>query len=118
VFIITKDDLVYIFERNLRSTAIIAFSPDNSYIESRIIEQLSHINIVDFCRGDSHSIARTFDGYIYCSNNSNQLGDGKEIDLNIYGPELNQFFSDFEIIEICCGYDHSLALTLEGEVFE
>ncbi len=87
IFIITKDDFVYNFERDLRNTSIIAFSFDFSFIISKIVEELYHKQIADFSRGDKHSITRILEaisiaGVTICPN-SWQMGN-KWISIIIY----------------------------------
>jgi alpha-tubulin suppressor-like RCC1 family protein len=116
VLIVTKEDKVYKFDTHM--SALLALGNDNSIIETAIVEELCHKDIVDFAIGWSHVIARTNKGQIYywfdgCS----QIGVGKR-NQNNTKPELYKYLSAKYIIDICCGHDFSLALTKSGEVYE
>jgi alpha-tubulin suppressor-like RCC1 family protein len=117
IIIVTKEDKVYEFERNL--ITLLEFNRNNNiFIESRLLKELCSKKIIDFKNGLCHVIARTIDGKVYCwgSNEWGVLGNGKRND-EIYSPELNQYLSDKQIIDICCGGYHTLVLTNRGEVY-
>jgi RCC1 and BTB domain-containing protein len=118
LLIITKDDKVYDFEKNLENSSLIEFSSTNSIIESKIVNELCNKNILDIKYGDLHYIVLTSDGCVYSwsKNNMGPLGRGEIVD-NIYKPALIEYLSNKTVIEICCGSGHSLALTSEGEVY-
>ncbi len=63
-------------------------------------------------------IARTIDGKVYCwgYNRFGLLGNGKN-DNKICKPELNEYLSEKQIIDVCCGVYHKNVLTNSGEVY-
>jgi len=83
-----------------------------------INEELSHKRIVDFKNGGVHTIARTSDGKVYCwgRNVYGVLGNGRN-DWKISKPELNQYLNGKHVVDICCGGEHSLVLTIDGDVY-
>jgi hypothetical protein len=73
--------------------------------------------IVDMCSGISHSLVLTNTGEVYAwgENFSGQLGIG------CYSESMTPIkvngFNGEKIIQISCGYEHSMALTESGRVF-
>jgi alpha-tubulin suppressor-like RCC1 family protein len=63
-------------------------------------------------------MARTFHGKIYSfgMNFLGHLGVGKK-DNDFHKPELVIYLNEMKIIDMCCGYSHSLVLTNFGEVY-
>ncbi len=116
VFIITKDDLVYAFGEN--SGGCLGLGHNNPIKELKIIGSLCDKGIVEFSHGFNHVIARTNSDEIYCWGDCNTL-QPKNISSNrsTKKPELNKFLSEKIIIDICCGFKHSLALTQLREVY-
>jgi alpha-tubulin suppressor-like RCC1 family protein len=114
--IVTNDDKVFAFGSN--SYGVLGFGHWSQIKEITINEELSHKQIVDFKKSFYHVIARTIHGKVYCwgCNWFAVLGNGNN-DRLIYKPQLNQYLSDKQIIDICCGFSHSLALTDSGEVY-
>ncbi len=85
-----------------------------------------------------HTIGRTIEGKLYCweDNLYGQLGNGSSdynaeknalqnyIRLSVNGPledisipTFNQNLCNENIIDICCGFFHTTALTNNGEIF-
>ncbi len=118
LFIITKDDKVYDFQKSLENSSLIEFSSTISVIESKIVKELCDKNIIDIKHGDNSYIALTSEGHVFSwgSNDIGQLGNGEKGN-DLYLPALIQYLSSKTVIEICCGCNHSLALSSEGEVY-
>ena len=116
VFLVTNDDKVYCFGSN--SYGLLGFGHDNEVNELTLNQELSHKQIIDFKNSYYHVIARTSDEKVYCwgYNDRGCLGNGKN-DYKIYKPELNQYLSEKQIIDICCGVCHTIVLTISGEVY-
>ena len=78
---------------------------------------LSGKQLVDICAGFEHCIALTAEGkcYSWGTNKYGQLGIGSQ--KSTATPTLIESLADERVVQICCGAYHSLALTLEGDVF-
>jgi hypothetical protein len=116
VLIVTNDDKVFAFGNN--SCGVLGFGNDNKLNELTINEELSNKQIIDFKNSSYHVIARTIDGKVYCwgFNWKGVLGNGKS-DNNTYKPVLNEYLRTENIIDICCGFEHTLAITTSGQVY-
>jgi alpha-tubulin suppressor-like RCC1 family protein len=116
VLIVTNDDKVFAFGDNNRG--VLGFGHEQEVNELTINEHLSHKQIIDFKNSYRHVIARTINKKVYCwgCNKYGVLGNGKN-DFDFYKPESNQYLSDKQIIDICCGSELSLVLTNSGEVY-
>lgn len=53
--------------------------------------------------------------YVFGSGDCGQLGLGEEVDLK-KRPTLHPFFADKDVVAVCAGGLHSLALTSDGQV--
>jgi alpha-tubulin suppressor-like RCC1 family protein len=118
IIIVTKEDKVYEFERNLE-TLLELDKKNITFIESKIVNELCFKHIIDFKNGWYHVIARTIEGNVYCwgQNVWGVLGNGKIDHNNVNKPELNEYLSDEQVIDVCCGEYHTLVLTNSGEVY-
>ena len=116
VFLVTNEDKVYCFGYN--RNGLLGFGHENEVNELTLNQDLSHKQIIDFKNSVYHVIARTSDEKVYCwgYNEWGCLGNGKS-DHKIYKPELNQYLSEKQIIDICCGSCHTIVLTISGEVY-
>jgi hypothetical protein len=103
VFILTKNDIFY--EINIRNEKLSYFilNDDKQVIESMIVKELSNKGVDNLICGEDHYIARTNDNKFYFIGN-NKL-------------EVNEVLSDLNIIDVKCGYSHTLLLTSSGEVY-
>ena len=81
-------------------------------------QQTSFSNILDIAAGDNHSICLNRNGEIYgCGFNSyGQLGFKKKR-LHCIEPSRITRNVPSNIIKICCGFNHSLLLDIEGNVY-
>ena len=82
IIIVTKEDKVYEFKKNSINNSLLIFSNNKSIIEKKINEslneKLSNKGIIDFKNSCCHTIARTYDGKLYCwgKNYFGLLGNG------------------------------------------
>jgi alpha-tubulin suppressor-like RCC1 family protein len=116
VLIVTNDDKVFAFGNNIYG--VLGFGNEIEVNQLILNEELSHKQIIDFKNSSKHVIARTIHGTVYCWgwNWNGVLGNGNN-DWQIFKPELNEYLSDKQIIDICCGQWHTLVLTNKGEVY-
>jgi hypothetical protein len=87
------------------------------YNKPELNEFLSDLNIIKIKCGERHSLALTKTGEVYAwgANESGQIGSGC-FDNQLIPIKLNCFENE-KIIDISCGFEHSLALTQNGLVF-
>jgi alpha-tubulin suppressor-like RCC1 family protein len=116
VILVTNDDEVFCFGSN--TYGVLGFGHQKEIKELSINEYLSNKQIIDFKNSLFHTIARTIDGKLYCfgCNEWGLLGIGIE-DKEIYSPQLNEYLLNENIIDICCGSSHTLALTSNNGVY-
>jgi hypothetical protein len=123
VLFVTNDDRVYRFCEVKDSYSSIAYSSDESIIEKliekAIVDELSYKGIIDFKSGLLHTMARTIDGkvYVWGKNSEGVIGNGFENEDFLCEPKLNEYLKEFNIIDICCGTSHSMALTSSGDIY-
>lgn len=109
LFLITIEDQVFevTFSQNIGQITEI---PER-------LDELCNVGVCSITCGERHVIARTQSGLLYSwgDNLCGQLGDDSNVDR--YKPMIIDSLSTLNIIEVCCGAYHSLALTNEGELF-
>jgi alpha-tubulin suppressor-like RCC1 family protein len=117
--ILTKDDKIYNF--NITTDFDLLINPTRSRIESALMEEICYKGVVHIEAGHFHFIVRTKEGKLYCwgDNNFGQLGNGtlNTVNNSKDTPVLIECLKTKNIIYICCGVRHSLALTVEGDVY-
>jgi alpha-tubulin suppressor-like RCC1 family protein/tRNA A-37 threonylcarbamoyl transferase component Bud32 len=116
VFIVTKSDKTYAFDRNPYNQLV--FEHKRVVNEIQNVEELCYQQIIDFANGWGHFIALNSSGKVYCwgRNYSGLLGIGPQ-DMSYHKPKLNQYLNKKFVIDISCGGGHSLVLTNCGEVY-
>jgi hypothetical protein len=111
IIIVTKDDIVYEFDNNLETFLVFNNNCNiESYIESKILNELCYKRVIDFKNNITDVIARNNDGQLYFWKYWKSIYSEKKL-------SLTQYLSDKHIIHICCGFSHSLVLTNSGEVY-
>jgi hypothetical protein len=119
ILCISNDKKVYKFGIDKFKTLRYTYHHDACVVDTKIIEQLSNKEIKKFSDGSNYMMALDEDGNVYSwgSNIYGQLGIGKITDYE----EINLIeYSKFEnnlIDDICCGFNHTLALSKKGKVF-
>ena len=110
---LTKDRELYSFGYNYSGQLGIG-SPELKHTYPQKIESLANVEFIE-CGGD-YSFCKTFDNQIYCwgKNDSKQLG----IDDRTYyrAPIQCLSLSNEDIVDIKCGYGHTLVLTSNQDV--
>jgi alpha-tubulin suppressor-like RCC1 family protein len=86
--------------------------------EIQIDEELCDQQIIDFLNGEFHCIARNSSGKVYYwgHNTFGLLGIGSQ-DERYQKPKINQYLKNGFVIDISCGFGHSLVLTNCGQVY-
>ena len=112
---VTKDNEVYAFGANYSGT--LGIGNIGAVEVPVLIKKLSHKKINQFYCGNGFMFAKSKDNKVYCwgKNNLAQLGRGFESKYS--KPVRNDFLSSFDIMDITCGRNHSLALTSNGDVY-
>jgi alpha-tubulin suppressor-like RCC1 family protein len=116
VLIVTKDDKTYAFGNNFYNQ--LGFGHDSVVNEIQIVKGLCDQQIIDFANGYYHCIARNCSGKVYSWGWKIRgvLGIGSK-DNSFHKPILNEYLNNEFVIDISCGYCHSLVLTNCGEVY-
>lgn len=83
------------------------------------LSSLDGIRIRHVACGNCHSLALTSKGQVYAWGDGQygQLGLGMAVTEPKITPRLVKVFKESVVVQICCGANHSLALTQKGEVF-
>jgi hypothetical protein len=95
---------------------ILGFGHDDIVQEKTTLHELCFKSIIDLKTGFDHAIALTNDGKVFSwgFNDCGQIGNGK-LDRFYHKPRLNKYL--IHIKSISCGFNHSLVLTRNGEVY-
>jgi alpha-tubulin suppressor-like RCC1 family protein len=96
----------------------LGFGHDKVVNEIQIVKELCGQQIIGFANGSFHCIARNSSGKVYCwgYNYWGLLGIGSK-DYSFHTPKLNQYLNNEFVIDISCGFYHSLVLTNYREVY-
>ena len=72
--------------------------------------ELNKLNIIKISSSDYYTVILTKNNEVYSFGNNSygQLGQSNNNNLNI--PTLIKYFTDKKIINICCGFEHTVAL--------
>jgi hypothetical protein len=124
IMIFTKDYDVFEFEDYMRKNYTgIAFINDESIkkklMEASKVKELCQKDVYDIRGGFYHTIARIKNGkvYVWGRNIYGVLGNGKEDVNETTCPKIHTKLSAINLIDICCGDYHTLALTADGEIY-
>jgi alpha-tubulin suppressor-like RCC1 family protein len=115
-FVINKNDDVFAFGKN--GLGCLGLKHCAPVSEPQPIPGLSRKKVLSFSNGFYHVIARNEDNKIYCwgYNNYGQVGNGKYESVSEVA-QLNSKLKEENIIDVCCGDWHSMALTSSGQLF-
>jgi alpha-tubulin suppressor-like RCC1 family protein len=118
VLIVTKDDKTYAYGINSHNQLGFGHNRERFVNEIQIVKELCDQQIIDFANSLYHCIARNSSGKVYCWgwNRSGLLGIGSGVD-SYDKPILNQYLNNEFVIDISCGFGHTLVLTSCGEVY-
>ena len=85
---------------------------------AKINESLSQKNIVEISCGSNHSLGLTTAGEVYAwgDNDHGQIGCGSTNRFHSKPVKLS-FFQGKNIKSICCGSNHSVVITTQGQIF-
>jgi hypothetical protein len=107
LIILTKEDKFYCIDISNEKIPSFIINDDNSVIDEMIITDLCYkqINDLHICDESQYCFARNDDDYnIYFYN------------IN-YGV-MKEYIGEEKIIDMCCGFYHSILLTQSGKVYE
>ena len=84
-----------------------------------LIPELCDKNVKEFFNGYDFVLCLTKDNHMFSwgRNDHGQLGIGCVKENRFYEPQLIEFPHAVKILQVCCGYGHSLVLTEEGVVY-
>merc|ERR1712000_210112 len=110
---LSEDGLVYSFGYNEYGELGIGNTVE-SYNSPQLISSLKDVEFIE-C-GNEHTFCKTLSNEIYCWGNNyfGQVGIDNIITQNT--PILCSSLSKEDVIDIKCGYSHTLALTSNGDV--
>ena len=116
IIFVTEEDEVYSFGWN-RNGCLGLGDNTNRMTTPVLNETMSNKRLIDIARGLNHCIGLTRDGLLYAwgLNKKGQLGCGTMLYLNT--PEVIEQIRPHKVIQVLCLYDHSMALTNDGQVF-
>lgn len=85
--------------------------------EPRLVSTLKGVHIVYAAAGEEHSAAVSSEGALYTwgSGSFGKLGHGEPADSST--PQLVRFDAGKEVVQVSCGYAHSIALCSSKEVY-
>ncbi|CAK9798779.1 RCC1 and BTB domain-containing protein 1 [Anthophora quadrimaculata] len=115
--IVTKNGMVYGLGRNV--SGCLGTGDTESTLYPKKIDELCEKGIKTFACGKSpHCLALTEEGEVYSwgSNSCYQLGNAN-VNKGLVPSPVEFNLHDKVVIQIACGYRHSLALTDDGKVY-
>ena len=117
IIFIDEDDIVYGLGSNKYGQ--LGLGHHNKQREVDIVRELCGQNIVDFVKGDIFliGISATKRVYAWGRNNRSQLGRGSSSEDFASLPELIESLNDKNISMVSVGFNHSLALSYNGDIY-
>ena len=116
VICIDNDDNVFSFGYN--TYGLLGLGDTTNRMTAPVLNTtLSGKQVRDICIGYAHYVVRTKSGQCFAwgGNKYGQLGIGTF--SNQCTPQLIAGLTHKKVVQICCGYDHSMALTSDTELF-